>query len=453
MTDIVLSADTTQQQLVLGQGTLFTIEAGVSLTVTGGVAVRSFGADASNLVFDVQGAISSDADGVGLYRGTGHSLMVGQTGSVTAAGIGLDAQRTTNGLYTIEGAIASTAAEAVALGTDDWLINYGTLSTDAVVANDMAVITQRGANRVSNYGDVTATATGAISGDDGLDLRNGANITGIGSTIEASADDGAAIVISNSGTISGGDAALTLAAASGGITIANAGTISGSVVAITLSGDGDHSLKNRGLIEGDVVLAGGADVFDGRGGSVVGDVLSGAGDDTVWGGDLADSLFGEGGADLIKGGLGADNIFGGADNDRLFGGADDDMVRGGSGDDRLWGNDGDDLLEGGDGADNLNGGRGVDILNGEAGDDVLFGRWGDDTINGGEGNDVVKLTGAQSDYTFLLLESGAVQITDNTADRDGVDTVSNVEQVQFIGDDGALVDLSTLVEAAVEGLG
>jgi len=327
------------------------------------------------------------------------------------------------------------------------------LSSDATSGDDMAAITQRGANRVSNYGDVIATGASAITGEDGLDLRNGADVTGTGSTINVSAADGATITISNSGTISGGDAALTLAADIGGITIANAGTIAGSVVAISLSGDGGHSIKNRGLVEGDVVLANGADMFDGRGGSVVGDVLAGAGNDSVWGGDLADSLFGEAGADLIKGGLGADNIFGGADNDSLYGGADDDMVRGGSGDDRLWGNSGDDLLEGGDGADNMNGGSGADILNGDAGDDILFGRWGDDTIDGGDGNDVVKLTGAQADYTFLLLESGAVQITDTTADRDGVDTVSNVEQVQFIGDDGALIDLSTLVAASVEGLG
>ena len=110
------------------------------------------------------------------------------------------------------------------------------------------------------------------------------------------------------------------------------------------------------------------------------------------------------------------------------------------------------MIEGGDGADNLNGGAGNDILNGDAGDDILFGRWGDDTVDGGDGNDVLKLTGSQADYTFLLLEGGAVQITDNTADRDGVDTVVNVEQVQFIGDDGALLDLNTLVAAAVEGL-
>ncbi|MEL7230877.1 MAG: calcium-binding protein [Pseudomonadota bacterium] len=453
MTDIVLSTDTTEQQLVLGQGTTFTLEAGVNLTVTGGVAARSFGADASALIFDVQGALTSDADGIGLYRGSGHTVTVGTLGSIAVSGIGLDALRTSSGSYTIEGSISSTGAEAVALGSDDWLINYGTLSTAASGDADLGAITQTGSNRVSNYGDVTADASAAITGDTGLDLRNGADIAGVGSVIDISADDGALIVISNSGTVSGGDIALSLDATTGGITVANTGTLTGAVSAIVLTGDGDHALKNRGTIEGDVVLAGGADSFDGRGGSVLGDVLAGAGNDNVWGGDLADSLFGEGGNDFIKGGLGNDNIFGGANNDRLFGGADDDMVRGGSGDDRLWGNSGDDLLEGGLGSDNLNGGAGNDVLNGDEGDDVLFGRFGDDTIDGGEGNDLVKLTGAQADYTFLLLESGAVQITDNTADRDGVDTVSNVEQVQFIGDDGALVDLSTLTAASVEVLG
>lgn len=77
----------------------------------------------------------------------------------------------------------------------------------------------------------------------------------------------------------------------------------------------DDWLRNAGAVQGDVRLGGGADLFDGRGGSV------------------SDAVYGEAGMDLLEGGGGSDRLDGGADGDVLIGGGGADQLTGGSGGD------------------------------------------------------------------------------------------------------------------------
>ncbi|WP_318186607.1 putative Ig domain-containing protein [Pelagicoccus enzymogenes] len=72
-----------------------------------------------------------------------------------------------------------------------------------------------------------------------------------------------------------------------------------------------------------------------------------------------------------------------------------------------------------------------DTIDAGAGDDTITGGAGDDTIDGGAGTDTIVYSGAQADYDVINNGDGTFTITDNTSGRDGTDTVSNVEFIQF----------------------
>ena len=69
-------------------------------------------------------------------------------------------------------------------------------------------------------------------------------------------------------------------------------------------------------------------------------------------------------------------------------------------------------------------------LTGNAGDNVLTGKSGNDVIDGGEGSDTAVFTGAASEYTVTTSGSDIV-VADTVADRDGTDTLKNIELIQY----------------------
>jgi Ca2+-binding RTX toxin-like protein len=75
-------------------------------------------------------------------------------------------------------------------------------------------------------------------------------------------------------------------------------------------------------------------------------IVTGGGEDQVFGGDLAELIDTGAGNDFIIAGGGADNVQGGDGDDRLIGSAGDDNLQGGDGDDRLYGGEGADTLTG-----------------------------------------------------------------------------------------------------------
>ncbi|MEI6639197.1 MAG: VCBS domain-containing protein, partial [Chlorobium sp.] len=198
-------------------------------------------------------------------------------------------------------------------------------------------------------------------------------------------------------------------------------------------------------------------------------MVLGAEDDTLYGGAGDDVVGSHGGNDLL---------FGDAGNDTLFGGIGDDTLDGGSGNDVLYG---DESTDGGNGVDtamynralagvtvNLLTGAATSTAGGDAagiGTDTLFdienivggdfddtiigsnfankleGGKGNDTLTGGKGNDVLDggaatdttvFSGNYADYTMSYdAATKTWTIQDKRADRDGTDTVTNVERLQF----------------------
>lgn len=95
--------------------------------------------------------------------------------------------------------------------------------------------------------------------------------------------------------------------------------ISGSTAGFIGSAGGDH-VVNAGLIRGLVNMGAGADIYDGRGGQVAGQISGGRGDDNIRGGASDDHLFGNSDKDALRGGAGGDILVGGRGMDALTGG-------------------------------------------------------------------------------------------------------------------------------------
>ena len=163
---------------------------------------------------------------------------------------------------------------------------------------------------------------------------------------------------------------------------------------ITTNGGNDYVLANAGW---DNVQTGagndtayGGDGNDTLDGSTGLDALYGGnGDDSIRGGDQGDTVGGSGGNDILYGDGGNDNVWGAADNDTLYGGDGVDTLGGGNGDDVIYGDAGIDNLWGGIGNDELHGGSENDELGGSTGNDELFGDGGNDTLWGSWGNDTL----------------------------------------------------------------
>src|SRR5262249_13064396 len=86
-----------------------------------------------------------------------------------------------------------------------------------------------------------------------------------------------------------------------------------------------------------------------------------------------------------------------------------------------------DTLDGSNASETLDGQAGADHLNGGGGNDRLIGGSGDDSIDGGAGLDIAQFTGGISQYTITPIGAGSSTVQDNTANRDGTDSLTGVE--------------------------
>ena len=175
-------------------------------------------------------------------------------------------------------------------------------------------------------------------------------------------------------------------------------------------------------------------------------ILTGAGHIHGTGNGLANALTGNGGNNVLDGGAGADMLAGGDGNDTYV--VDD------SGDVVTEDEDaGIDTVQAsvsytlGAHVENLIltgsadlAGTGNDLANtlaGNAGHNMLRGGMGNDILDGGAGTDTAMFSGNRADYTIVLNDDGSVTVTDNTAGRDGVDLLRNMEALRF--GDGTLL--------------
>jgi Ca2+-binding RTX toxin-like protein len=245
--------------------------------------------------------------------------------------------------------------------------------------------------------------------------------------------------VSNSGTILSADDAGILAQAGLTLTLTNSGKISGergiystgttaitntgviestaadgpSAFAIELVDGGNDSIVNRGLIDGNVNLGGGNDLFDTRGGTVLGLVTGGLGNDTFFVSSTDVALFENGGSgtDLVYSSvswtLGAN-----FENLTLIGNAGIN-ARGNSAGNLIRGNEGDNRLHGGGGADTMLGGDGDDTFITDGSDTI--------TENADEGTDTVRssvsITLTEHVENLVLTGSDAISGTGNAEDN------------------------------------
>jgi Ca2+-binding RTX toxin-like protein len=86
----------------------------------------------------------------------------------------------------------------------------------------------------------------------------------------------------------------------------------------------------------------------------------------------------------------------------------------------------DDTIIGSTANETLGGNAGIDTINGGGGSDTITGGVGNDIIDGGTGADMAIYTGGSTQYAI-----SAASVADGTANRDGTDSLSSVELLQF----------------------
>ena len=172
-------------------------------------------------------------------------------------------------------------------------------------------------------------------------------------------------------------------------------------------------------------------------GTIIENVIGGAGNELITGNNVANALTGNAGNDTIIGNSGNDTLKGGTGNDSLDAGSGIDSLLGGAGNDTLNGGSGQDTLHGGTGNDTLNGGTGTDDLYGDEGDDTFLHTGGDFGANtyGGTGTDTLDLSGwTVSSIAFNVnLSATNYQFLPNNSGVNGTYALVDVENV--IGSD------------------
>jgi len=74
---------------------------------------------------------------------------------------------------------------------------------------------------------------------------------------------------------------------------------------------------------------------------------------------------------------------------------------------------------------------GNDSFIGGVSNDYLVISPGTDTVDGGAGFDTVKFSGTYSSYTFSRSSDGSLRVNDTLPGRDGIDTLKNIEKLEF----------------------
>jgi Ca2+-binding RTX toxin-like protein len=309
-------------------------------------------------------AVSTDFDAVG---GSISGMTVNVAGMIVAHyGIRLQGASLSDGLNALiriygDGVVSGHLVGVLTGGSNCWITNMGEI-TGALAGVGMGG-SGASQSRLINYGTIFSETNGVSRHSDGANAPN---------------------VIRNYGLIHGLDNAYT----------------SSNAAAV-------DDFRNRGTLVGDVMLHGGNDLFDNRGGTLDGTLDMGTGNDTA------------------RPGMGEEVMLGGADLDVLdFGNAGGITVdltglrentgraEGDTYGSFEW------LLGGLRRADDFTGRWANEILVGQGGNDTLSGMAGNDTLHGGLGKDVMAGgTGADVFLYNLRSEAGDVITDFDASDR------------------------------------
>nr|WP_311985852.1 hypothetical protein [Bradyrhizobium canariense] len=293
-----------------------------------------------------------------------------------------------------------TATGDASIGNDTFRGIEGAQGTNF---NDVFIATNFGAAGFLNASSNNVGNNGSFNQFEGLGGNDA--ITGNGSTriIYSSAAAGVTINMA-AGTATGG-------ASIGSDTFTGVNSATGSQFADTydasgfVGGVGAFNSGSFNLFEG----IGGNDTITGNGSTRIAYTQAASGVSVDLSTGNAHSIAASDGA-----GIGVDNILGGVNS--------------------VQGSNFNDIITGGTGNEFLFGGTGVDTLNGGGGNDTLTGQGGNDALDGGTGTDIASFTGARIGYTvnFNTPGAGQIQVVDSQgAARDGTDTLTNIEVLQF----------------------
>lgn len=446
-----------------------------------------YGGDGDDYITDTGGTLSDDTiyGGAGndtIYAGTREDLVYGGTGQdLIYGGEGNDTLYGEDGNDTVYG---DDGNDSINTGSGDDRI-FGGAGNDTIIGGD---------GNDTFVGGAGADSMDGGFGSDTVDYSASGAAVNIVLNVSASGGDAAGDILAGMDDLIGSEFGDNLTGYDGvhdGRTTSN--IIDGGGGNDTIFGLGGNDLLYGGTGNdlifggwGDDTLFGGAgnDTLDGGDGNDF--MYGGDGDDRIIAGTWNNQLFGGAGNDtfVAENGFGNNTITGGETSDTLGDmldasglttaatltftgneagtltnggsfvtfteierftlGSGNDTVNAsstttgvnivtGAGADSITGGSGADSLYGGTGNDFISGGAGNDSLMGGDGNDTLTGGAGNDTLDGGSGDDRAVFSGAVEQYSFSYGTGGALIVTDSVTGRDGTDTLSNVEYLEFNG--------------------
>ena len=202
------------------------------------------------------------------------------------------------------------------LSTGVSLTNFGSIEAHSNAGSGVLFNIASSDNNLDNRGSIVGERFGVrdLSSGSGNNIVNRGTIEGKTSGIDLWTLPGVFTDVVNYGTIKGGiDVDIFHL---GSLMLSNQGTISGGIsLASTSSLDADQ-IHNAGVINGDVAMGDGNDLFDGIGGAAV-SVFGGNGVDHINGSRFGDNLQGDNGDDSLWGEGGSDTLTGGANADNF----------------------------------------------------------------------------------------------------------------------------------------
>lgn len=447
--------------LTINAGDILNVQKGGSVAVTGPGAKAITGAGGTNTI-SIDGNVISAGAGTRAIElsGAGQKLTIGATGFVYGEYTGV--------LLNNGGAFGNSGT--IIGDFENGVVSFGT-TADITLFATSNIMGRTNGMTVGGVQGISLANTGVITGLTNHGLLIGPSMNAViynggsifGNSLGISIEFSGIYTIVNTGTIVGSSFRAVFAEDfSSSLNVTNSGTIYGiagiyslgntlvtnngyiygtSEAAIVLGGNND-TIINNGFLQGPAAVAMGAGngFFDGRNGLQFGQVVGGAGNDTLFGGVGADDLAGGDDNDQLMGGGNLDRLDGGngfdftrydlggavtislADSsantgdaagdvfisiEGVIGSQFADVIVGDGANNTLLGLGGGDAIAGGGGIDTILGGDGIDILFGEAGNDVITGGAGGDVLRGGIGSDTfIYNVGDGGDFIQQLNEGG-----------------------------------------------